>query len=99
MEHPATRHAPNSPAPGLIQHYQELLQTRHYARRSHSSQVFTVRRFLRFHRARQRVPVVLSKAAVRALRELLDGEAALVVGLTMAEACGPWSLCYSWRLV
>jgi len=32
-------------------------------------------------RTRQRVPVVLSEAAVRAVRERLDGEAALVVGL------------------
>lgn len=36
---------------------------------------------LRFHRMRQRVPVVLSEAEVRAVREQLEGEPALMVGL------------------
>jgi integron integrase len=125
--------------PGLIQRYRELLQTRHYARRTVKAYEQWLRRFLRFHglrhpremgsaevnaflthlaveeqvsastqnqalaallflyrdlleqdlelegvvraRTRQRVPVVLSEAEVRAVRERLEGEAALVVGL------------------
>ena len=130
---------PIAQPPGLIQRYRELLQTRHYARRTVKSYEQWLRRFLRFHRmrhprdmgsaevnaylthlavqeqvsastqnqalaallflyrdlleqeleiegvvrarTRQRVPVVLSEAEVRAVRERLDGEAALVVGL------------------
>jgi integron integrase len=125
--------------PGLIQRYRELLQTRHYARRTVKAYEQWLRRYLRFHRlrhpremgsaevnaflthlaveeqvsastqnqalaallflyrdllerelecegvvrarTRQRVPVVLSEAEVRAVRERLEGEAALVVGL------------------
>ncbi|MFM9102433.1 MAG: integron integrase [Cyanobium sp.] len=130
---------PIAQPPGLIQRYRELLQTRHYARRTVKTYEQWLRRFLRFHRMRhpqdmgsaevnaylthlavqeqvsastqnqalaallflyrdlleqeleiegvvrartsQRVPVVLSEAEVRAVRERLDGEAALVVGL------------------
>jgi len=130
---------PIAQPPGLIQRYRELLQTRHYARRTVKTYEQWLRRFLRFHRmrhprdmgsaevnaylthlavqeqvsastqnqalaallflygdlleqeleiegvvrarTRQRVPVVLSEAEVRAVRERLDGEAALVVGL------------------
>ena len=130
---------PIAQPPGLIQRYRELLQTRHYARRTVKAYEQWLRRFLRFHRmrhpremgsgevnaflthlaveeqvsastqnqalaallflyrdlleqelelegvvrarTRQRVPVVLSEAAVRAVRERLDGEVALVVGL------------------
>ena len=125
--------------PGLIQRYRELLQTRHYARRTVKTYEQWLRRFLRFHRlrhpremgsaevnaflshlavhekvsastqnqalaallflyrdllereleiegvvrarTRQRLPVVLSEAEVRAVRERLEGEPALVVGL------------------
>lgn len=35
--------------PGLIQHYREELQARHYARRTVSSYEHWLRRFLRFH--------------------------------------------------
>ncbi|MFM7314146.1 MAG: integron integrase [Cyanobium sp.] len=130
---------PIAQPPGLIQRYRELLQTRHYARRTVKTYEQWLRRFLRFHRmrhprqmgsaevnaflthlaveeqvspstqnqalaallflyrellereleleavvrarSRQRVPVVLSEAEVRAVRERLNGEAALVVGL------------------
>jgi integron integrase len=84
-------------AHGLIQRYRELLQTRHYARRTVKTYEQWLRRFLRFHRmrhpreleidgvvrarTRQRLPVVLSEAEVRAVRERLEGEPALVVGL------------------
>jgi integron integrase len=126
-------------SPGLIQRYRELLQTRHYARRTVKTYEQWLRRFLRFHgmrhpremgsaevnaflshlaveehvsastqnqalaallflyrdllerdlelegvvraRTRQRLPVVLSEAEVRAVRERLDGDPALVVGL------------------
>lgn len=125
--------------PGLIQRYRELLQTRHYARRTVKTYEQWLRRFLRFHRLRhpramgsaevnaflshlaveeqvsastqnqalaallflfrdllerdlelkevirarprRRLPVVLSEAEVRAVRERLEGEPALVVGL------------------
>jgi integron integrase len=125
--------------PGLIQRYRELLQTRHYARRTVKTYEQWLRRYLRFHRlrhpremgsaevnaflthlaveervsastqnqalaallflyrdllerelelegvvrarTRQRVPVVLSESEVRAVRERLEGEPALVVGL------------------
>jgi integron integrase len=125
--------------PGLIQCYRELLQTRHYARRTVKTYEQWLRRFLRFHgmrhpremgstevnaflshlavneqvsastqnqalaallflyrnllereleldgvvraRTRQRLPVVLSEAEVRAVRQQLEGEPALVVGL------------------
>lgn len=125
--------------PGLIQRYRELLQTRHYARRTVKAYEQWLRRFLRFHglrhpremgsaevnaflthlavvekvsastqnqalaallflyrdlleqtlelegvvraRTHQRMPVVLSEAEVRAVRERLEGEPALVVGL------------------
>lgn len=125
--------------PGLIQRYRELLQTRHYARRTVKTYEQWLRRFLRFHgmrhpremgstevnaflshlavneqvsastqnqalaallflyrnllereleldgvvraRTRQRLPVVLSEAKVRAVRQQLEGEPALVVGL------------------
>ena len=125
--------------PGLIQRYRELLQTRHYARRTVKTYEQWLRRFLHFHglrhpremgshevnaflshlavekqvsastqnqalaallflyrdllerdlelegvvraRTRQRMPVVLSEAEVRAVRERLEGEPALVVGL------------------
>lgn len=125
--------------PGLIQRYRELLQTRHYARRTVKTYEQWLRRFLRFHgmrhpremgstevnaflshlavneqvsastqnqalaallflyrnllereleldgvvraRTRQRLPVVLSEAEVRAVRQQLEGEPALVVGL------------------
>lgn len=128
-----------SKPPGLIQRYRELLQTRHYARRTVKAYEQWLRRYLRFHglrhpremgsaevnaflthlavvekvsastqnqalaallflyrdlleqnlelegvvraRTRQRVPVVLSEAEVRAVRERLEGEPALVVGL------------------
>jgi integron integrase len=124
---------------GLIQKYRELLQTRHYARRTVKTYEQWLRRYLRFHglrhpremgsaevnaflthlaveeqvsastqnqalaallflyrdllerdlelegviraRTRQRIPVVLSEAEVRAVREKLEGESALVVGL------------------
>ena len=124
---------------GRYQRYRELLQTRHYARRTVKTYEQWLRRFLRFHylrhpremgspevnaflshlaveeqvsastqnqalaallflyrellecelelngvvreRKRQRVPVVLSEGEVRAVRERLEGEAALVVGL------------------
>lgn len=130
--------SPNRPA-GLIQHYRELLQTRHYARRTVRTYEQWLRRFLRFHgmrhpremgsaevntflthlaveeqvsastqnqalaallflyrdllesnlelegvvraRTRQRLPVVLSETEVRAVRQRLEGDAALVVGL------------------
>jgi site-specific recombinase XerD len=117
---------PIAQPPGLIQRYRELLQTRHYARRTVKTYKQWLRRYLCFHRlrhpremggagvnaflthlavqeqvsastqnqaqeleleevvrarTRQRVPVVLSEAEVRAVRERLDGEAALVVGL------------------
>ncbi len=130
---------PIAQPPGLIQRYRELLQTRHYARRTVKTYEQWLRRYLRFHRlrhpremgsaevnaflthlavkeqvsastqnqalaallflyrdlleqelelegvvrarTRQRVPVVLSEAEVRAVRERLEGEAALVVGL------------------
>ncbi|MBM5786172.1 MAG: integron integrase [Cyanobacteria bacterium M_surface_10_m2_119] len=130
---------PIAQPPGLIQRCRDLLQTRHYARRTVKTYEQWLRRFLRFHRmrhprdmgsaevnaylthlavqeqvsastqnqalaallflygdlleqeleiegvvrarTRQRVPVVLSEAEVRAVRERLDGEAALVVGL------------------
>lgn len=39
-------------APGLIQRYRELLQTRHYARRTVKTYEQWLRRFLRFHRIR-----------------------------------------------
>lgn len=126
-------------SPGLIQRYRELLQTRHYARRTVKTYEQWLRRFLRFHemrhpremgsaevnaflthlaveanvsastqnqalaallflyrellerdleldgvvraRTRQRLPVVLSEAEVRAVRERLEGDPALVVGL------------------
>ncbi|MEB3350140.1 MAG: integron integrase [Cyanobacteriota bacterium] len=125
--------------PGLIQRYRELLQTRHYARRTVKAYEQWLRRYLRYHRlrhpremgsaevnaflthlaveeqvsastqnqalaallflyrdllerelelegvvrarTRQRVPVVLSEAEVRAVRERLEGDPALVVGL------------------
>jgi len=125
--------------PGLIQRYRELLQARHYARRTVKAYVQWLRRFLRFHQLRHpremgseevnaflthlavkeqvsastqnqalaallflyrdllerelelegvvrartnhRIPVVLSEAEVRAVRERLEGEPALVVGL------------------
>ncbi|MFM9048090.1 MAG: integron integrase [Cyanobium sp.] len=128
-----------SKPPGLIQRYRELLQTRHYARRTVKAYEQWLRRYLRFHglrhpremgsaevnaflthlavvekvsastqnqalaallflyrdlleqnlelegvvraRTRKRVPVVLSEAEVRAVRERLEGEPALVVGL------------------
>lgn len=131
--------APQPKPPGLIQRYRELLQTRHYARRTVKTYEQWLRRYLRFHRlrhpremgsaevnaflthlavqeqvsastqnqalaallflyrdllerelelegvvrarSRQRVPVVLSEAEVRAVRERLEGEPALVVGL------------------
>ena len=131
--------APVVKPPGLIQRYRELLQTRHYARRTVKTYEQWLRRFLRFHhlrhpremgshevnaflshlaveeqvsastqnqalaallflyrdllereleldgvvraRTRQRVPVVLSEGEVRAVRERLEGEPALVVGL------------------
>ena len=131
--------APQPKPPGLIQRYRELLQTRHYARRTVKTYEQWLRRYLRFHRlrhpremgsaevnaflthlaveeqvsastqnqalaallflyrdllerelelegvvrarTRQRVPVVLSEAEVRAVRQRLEGEAALVVGL------------------
>ena len=131
--------APQAKPPGLIQRYRELLQTRHYARRTVKTYEQWLRRYLRFHRlrhpremgsaevnaflthlaveeqvsastqnqalaallflyrdllerelelegvvrarTRQRVPVVLSEAEVRAVRERLEGEPALVVGL------------------
>jgi integron integrase len=137
-------------SPGLIQRYRELLQTRHYARRTVKTYEQWLRRFLRFHgmrhpremgsaevnaflshlaveahvsastqnqalaallflyrellernleldgvvraRTRQRLPVVLSEAEVRAVRERLEGDAALVVrllygsGLQLMEA-------------
>jgi integron integrase len=131
--------ASESNPPGLIQRYRELLQTRHYARRTVKTYEQWLRRFLRFHRlrhpremgsrevnaflshlaveekvsastqnqalaallflyrellereldldgvvrarTRQRVPVVLSEAEVRAVRERLEGDPALVVGL------------------
>ncbi len=38
--------------PGLIQRYRELLQTRHYARRTVKTYEQWLRRFLRFHRLR-----------------------------------------------
>jgi len=130
--------SPNRPA-GLIQRYRELLQTRHYARRTVKTYEQWLRRFLRFHgmrhpremgsaevnaflthlaveeqvsastqnqalaallflyrdllernlelegvvraRTRQRLPVVLSETEVRAVRQRLEGDAALVVGL------------------
>lgn len=130
--------SPNRPA-GLIQHYRELLQTRHYARRTVRTYEQWLRRFLRFHgmrhpremgsaevntflthlaveeqvsastqnqalaallflyrdllesnlelegvvraRTRQRLPVVLSETEVRAVRQRLEGDAALLVGL------------------
>jgi len=125
--------------PGLIQRYRELLQARHYARRTVKAYVQWLRRFLRVHQLRHpremgseevnaflthlavkeqvsastqnqalaallflyrdllerelelegvvrartnhRIPVVLSEAEVRAVRERLEGEPALVVGL------------------
>lgn len=125
--------------PGLIQRYRELLQARHYARRTVKAYEQWLRRFLRFHQLRHpramgsdevnaflthlavkeqvsastqnqalaallflyrdllerelelegvvrarthhRIPVVLSEAEVRAVRERLEGEPALVVGL------------------
>ena len=130
---------PQAKPPGLIQRYRELLQTRHYARRTVKTYEQWLRRYLRFHglrhpremgsaevnaflthlaveeqvsastqnqalaallflyrdllerdlelegviraRTRQRIPVVLSEAEVRAVREQLEGEPALVVGL------------------
>ena len=130
---------PEPKPPGLIQRYRELLQTRHYARRTVKTYEQWLRRFLRFHglrhpremgstevnaflshlavnekvsastqnqalaallflyrnllereleldgvvraRTRQRLPVVLSEAEVRAVRQQLEGEPALVVGL------------------
>jgi integron integrase len=130
---------PETKPPGLIQRYRELLQTRHYARRTVKTYEQWLRRFLRFHqlrhpremgshevnaflshlaveeqvsastqnqalaallflyrdllerdlelegvvraRTRQRLPVVLSEAEVRAVRVRLEGEPALVVGL------------------
>ena len=126
-------------SPGLIQRYRELLQTRHYARRTVKTYEQWLRRFLRFHgmrlpremgsaevngflshlaveehvsastqnqalaallflyrdllerdielegvvraRTHQRLPVVLSEAEVRTVRERLEGDPALVVGL------------------
>ena len=38
--------------PGLIQRYRELLQTRHYARRTVKTYEQWLRRFLRFHHLR-----------------------------------------------
>ena len=130
---------PQAKPPGLIHRYRELLQTRHYARRTVKTYEQWLRRYLRFHalrhpremgsaevnaflthlaveeqvsastqnqalaallflyrdllerdlelegviraRTRQRIPVVLSEAEVRAVREQLEGEPALVVGL------------------
>jgi len=130
---------PQAKPPRLIQRYRELLQTRHYARRTVKTYEQWLRRYLRFHRlrhpremgsaevnaflshlaveeqvsastqnqalaallflyrdllgqeleldgivrarTRQRVPVVLSEAEVRTVRERLEGEPALVVGL------------------
>lgn len=42
--------AVESKPPGLIQRYRELLQTRHYARRTVKTYEQWLRRFLRFHR-------------------------------------------------
>lgn len=130
---------PQAKPTGLIQRYRELLQSRHYARRTVKTYEQWLRRYLRFHglrhpremgsaevnaflthlaveeqvsastqnqalaallflyrdllerdlelegviraRTRQRIPVVLSEAEVRAVREQLEGEPALVVGL------------------
>ena len=130
---------PQAKPPGLIRRYRELLQTRHYARRTVKTYEQWLRRYLRFHglrhpremgsaevnaflthlaveeqvsastqnqalaallflyrdllerdlelegviraRTRQRIPVVLSEAEVRAVMEQLEGEPALVVGL------------------
>jgi integron integrase len=130
---------PQAKPTGLIHRYRELLQTRHYARRTVKTYEQWLRRYLRFHglrhpremgsaevnaflthlaveeqvsastqnqalaallflyrdllerdlelegviraRTRQRIPVVLSEAEVRAVREQLEGEPALVVGL------------------
>ena len=130
---------PQAKPTGLIHRYRELLQTRHYARRTVKTYEQWLRRYLRFHglrhpremgsaevnaflthlaveekvsastqnqalaallflyrvllerdlelegviraRTRQRIPVVLSEAEVQAVREQLEGEPALVVGL------------------
>ena len=44
--------APVVKPPGLIQRYRELLQTRHYARRTVKTYEQWLRRFLRFHHLR-----------------------------------------------
>ena len=44
--------APVAKPPGLIQRYRELLQTRHYARRTVKTYEQWLRRFLRFHHLR-----------------------------------------------
>ena len=44
--------APADKPPGLIQRYRELLQTRHYVRRTVKTYEQWLRRFLRFHHLR-----------------------------------------------
>jgi site-specific recombinase XerD len=55
--------SPNRPA-GLIQRYRELLQTRHYARRTVKTYEQWLRRFLRFHGMRH--PREMGSAEVNA---------------------------------
>jgi hypothetical protein len=81
-------------APGLIQRYREELQTRHYARRTVKTHEQWLRRFLRFHgmchpremgsaEVNAFLSHLASEAEVRAVRERLEGVAALVVGASV----------------
>lgn len=62
---------PNQP-PGLIQRYREELKVRHYARRTVSSYVHWLRRFLRFHRMRH--PREMGEAEINAFLSHLATE-------------------------
>ena len=55
---------PEPRSPGLIQRYRELLQTRHYARRTVKTYEQWLRRFLRFHQMRH--PREMGSAEVNA---------------------------------
>ncbi len=80
-----------SRAPGLIQRYREELQVRASTQnQALAALLFLYRELLERDlelegvvgaRPRRRLPVVLSEAEVRAVRQGLEGEAALVVGL------------------
>jgi len=60
--------------PGLIQRYRELLQARHYARRTVKAYEQWLRRFLRFHQLRH--PREMGSDEVNAFLTHLAGGAA-----------------------